>query len=106
MRHHLLFGALFLCFFPSFATWLILLFLIFDAAVLSLTDDVGCAVEAVGGRSSCSASILISFVGDGVGDSLGAEVGGRVFRRNDPDMLKEERDESDDMEGLGGSGED
>lgn len=38
-------------------------------------------------------------------DSLGADVGGRDFRRSEPEMLKEERDESDDVDGLGCSGD-
>lgn len=98
MRHHLLLGAFFLCVLPSFAIWLTLLDRIFDA-VLSRTEDAGWP-EAVGGGSLSTAVFVV-----GVGDSLGADVGGRALRRNEPDKLNEEREDNEDVEGLGCNGE-
>jgi hypothetical protein len=71
--------------------------------VLSLTEDAG-ASETVGEKlPSVFVAVVAAVVT--VEDSLGAEVGGRDRRRSEPEMLKEEREERDEVEGLGWSGD-
>ena len=87
------------------ATWLTLLERSFEAAVLSRTDDARCSVDAVTGGVLSASSWIVVAVAGGLGESLGAEVGGFALRRSEPDMLKDDRDEREDVEGLGCKGE-
>lgn len=66
--------------------------------MLSLTEDVGTS-DASEVRVS---SIFLADEGVAtVVESLGADVGGRERRRREPEMLKDEREERDEVEGLG-----
>lgn len=65
----------------------------------SLTDGAGCSGDAEGVAPSSVVAVA------GGGDSRGAEVGGLCFRRSEPDILKEEREDSDDVDGLGCRGD-
>lgn len=66
--------------------------------MLSLTEDVGTSNASA---DSASSTFLADMGVVAVIGSLGADVGGRERRRREPDILKDEREERDEVEGLG-----